>query len=193
MRPTTEEGNNLVDPVLIIESPTRPITLNLVGIEVAANDSKVATKPPTLESRPMTETLTINNEPPLDENTLNGLCFQILPGYGELELDEPTLSDVLDSLIPFVRGNKNITKLPVYKGKSMVGSRQDSEVNSSRVNSGEGKEFAWTRGVGIELSPLKTRSSQKKLASHIQDKIDFSSSPIDGGPLRAVKAQAWEK
>jgi len=58
------------------------------------------------------------------------------------ELEEPTLSEVLDSLIPFVRGNKNISKLPVYKGKSVVGEGQVSEGTSTGLNSVEGKEFA---------------------------------------------------
>jgi hypothetical protein len=42
------------------------------------------------------------------------------PGYRESEEDEPTLSAVLDSLIPFIRDNKNATKLPVYKGKAVM-------------------------------------------------------------------------
>jgi hypothetical protein len=124
------------------------LTLNLVGVEVAVNDSEVATKPPTGIPCSMTETLTVNSQSPLDDSPLNGSCSQILSGYGEPELDEPTLSDVLDSLIPFVRGNKNITKLPVYKGKSVVGSGQVSEGTSSRLTLGRGKNLLGRGGWG---------------------------------------------
>jgi hypothetical protein len=40
-----------------------------------------------------------------------------LPGYREPEDEESNLTAVLDSLIPFIRGNDSSVKLPVYIGK----------------------------------------------------------------------------
>jgi hypothetical protein len=42
------------------------------------------------------------------------------PGYREPEEEESTLSVVLDSLIPFIRGNDTNVQLPVFLGKSVI-------------------------------------------------------------------------
>jgi hypothetical protein len=57
---------------------------------------------------------------------------------------------------------------------------------------GEGKEYAWSRGLGIEHSPIKTRSARKKSAT-LSSLDSTTPSTSDGGALRAVKALAWEK
>jgi len=86
-----------------------------------------------------------------------------LSGYRDSEEDEPTLSVVLESLILFVRGNNNATKLLVYEGKFVMDTIMGSEENSSRAHTtGDVKEFTWLRGIGIEPLPLKTRISWKK-------------------------------
>jgi hypothetical protein len=53
------------------------------------------------------------------------------------------------------------------------------------------KDFVWSRGLGFETSPIKTRSARKK-----QNKETMSIVPInfiDCGALRACKALARAK
>jgi hypothetical protein len=90
----------------------------------------------------------------------------LYPGCRESKDNDSSLSDVLDSLLPFIRDQKSTIPLPVYLGKAVFedstgGDKPDTTV--SRIE-GSGKEFAWSRGLGIEHSPIKTRSSRKKLA-----------------------------
>jgi hypothetical protein len=69
---------------------------------------------------------------------------------------------VLDSLIPFIRDTNSIVKLPVYLGNIVYDSSSGGGASTSRTHTeGAGKEFAWSRGLGIEHSPIKTQSSRK--------------------------------
>jgi len=55
-----------------------------------------------------------------------------------------------------------------------------------------GKEFAWSRGMGIELSPIKTRSASKKTSTELKE--DFASHfPTNGRALRDLKASTRTK
>jgi hypothetical protein len=56
----------------------------------------------------------------------------------------------------------------------------------------EGKNFAWSRGIALELSPLKTISSQKKL-SQSSETTTKNNSSTDIRPLREMKSLAKEK
>jgi hypothetical protein len=55
-----------------------------------------------------------------------------------------------------------------------------------------GKEFSWSRGLGIEHSPLKIRSARKKasIENVVEPTLQVS---IDGGAHRALKALACSK
>jgi hypothetical protein len=55
-----------------------------------------------------------------------------------------------------------------------------------------GKEFAWSRGIGIDYSPIKTRSARKKANVEVPSTTDSTLS-TDSGALRAVKAPARAK
>jgi hypothetical protein len=53
-------------------------------------------------------------------------------------------------------------KLTTYMGKRILELGGSSEDTSSKISSGrEGKSFAWSRGIGVEISPIKTRSCRK--------------------------------
>jgi len=81
-------------------------------------------------------------------------------GYREPEEDESSLIIVLDSSIPFIRDNNAPLKLPTYLGKAIHDPAVQSEATSSKtLPAREGKEFTWYRGIGLELSPIKTQSS----------------------------------
>jgi hypothetical protein len=50
-----------------------------------------------------------------------------------------------------------------------------------------GKDFSWSRGLGIELSLVKTRSARKKTCTELKE--DYASHfPTNGRALRALKA-----
>jgi hypothetical protein len=63
------------------------------------------------------------------------------PGYREPKDEESSLSAVLDSLIPFIRGNDSNVQLPVYLGKSIIddvaGKGEASCSRSSDVEAGK--------------------------------------------------------
>jgi hypothetical protein len=75
------------------------------------------------------------------------------------------LLTVLDSLLPFIRDQNSTVQLPVFLGKSVINPVVGDEEASclcSIVEKG-GKEFAWSRGLGLEYSPVKTRSAERNL------------------------------
>jgi hypothetical protein len=87
------------------------------------------------------------------------------PGYREPELGDSSLSVVLDSLVPNYRETRSPTPLPVYQGRTVIGKKgTGGEASSSELREeGSGKEYAWSRGLGIEFSLVKTRSARKKV------------------------------
>jgi hypothetical protein len=115
------------------------------------------------------------------------------PGDREPEEDENALCSVLDSLIPFIRDNKEVTKLSIFLGKTLAPEGSSKATSSKNTLTKGGKDFAWSRGIGLELSPLKTRSGWKKLSQAAEKILEIDSSTIDNGPLRAMKALARSK
>jgi hypothetical protein len=94
------------------------------------------------------------------------------------------LSTVLDSLIPFLRDNKEATKLPIFLGKRALDPVGASEATSSKTKpTKEGKDFSWSRGIGLELSPLKTRSGRKKLSQDVVKTTEMTLLPLILGLL----------
>jgi hypothetical protein len=117
------------------------------------------------------------------------------PGYREPDEGDSSLSVVLDSLVPFFRETKSPVPLPVFHGSSVYGKTKcGGEASTSNLcEEGVGKEYAWSRGLGIEYSPVKTRSAQKK--EEVMTSMPSVSFPptTDCGALRAMKALAREK
>jgi hypothetical protein len=116
------------------------------------------------------------------------------PGYKEPKDEETSLSVVLDSLIPFIRDNDANVQLPIYLGKSVIdpvaGKGEASCLRSILVEAR--KEFAWSKGLGIEHSSVKTKSAQKK--SSLESSLDtVSHTYTKGGALRAMKTLARSK
>ena len=117
-----------------------------------------------------------------------------LPSYRELEHEESNLTTVLDSLIPFIRGNDSTIKLSVFIGNlETVLETELGDYSGKSTNIREArKEFAWSRGLSIEHSPVKTRSARKKAS--IEKVVEPSlRSSTDGGALRALKALTRSK
>jgi hypothetical protein len=76
------------------------------------------------------------------------------PGYREPEEDESSLNSVLDSMIPFIKDNKDAIKLPTYQGKALQDPSSLSEATTSNSHSArDGKDYAWSRGVTPMFPP----------------------------------------
>jgi hypothetical protein len=83
----------------------------------------------------------------------------------------------------------------VYLGNSIFDDSIGGQKPNTFVSRVEGtcKEFSWSRGLGIEHSPIKTRSSQKKLAGVTKQPCDNDSFATNCGALRAPKAITRDK
>jgi hypothetical protein len=117
-------------------------------------------------------------------------CIDLViePCFRESEEGEYSLNAILDSLIPFIRDSSAVIKLPSNLGK-LLHSNADLEATTSKHLPGvQGKEFSWSRGIGVEHSPIKTRSSQKKLAQGVSVTDESVPSSTYSGALRAMKA-----
>jgi hypothetical protein len=76
-----------------------------------------------------------------------------------------SLEDVLDSLISSLRDSDKPIPLPTYKGLEVQQNFPTSETGHLTNGRGEqqGKYLSWSRGLGMELSPIKTQSACKKI------------------------------
>ena len=91
--------------------------------------------------------------------------------------------------------NSEDTDLQEILGNSMYKDlSRDGEASTSRpIGVGNGNEFSWSRGLGIEYSPIKICSDRKKCStSSSQQPVSISPS-TDSGALRAVKSLARVK
>jgi hypothetical protein len=117
-----------------------------------------------------------------------------LPGF-----TEPTQSVLqLDSMFPTPDTTPSLPfeSIPIntYLGKALC---QPSPSSSNRPSTSStkplpGPDPAWSRGIGLELSPLKTRSARRKTQAG-QEALDTSSSSTTFGALRDLKALARGK
>jgi len=85
----------------------------------------------------------------------------ILPGSREIEESDANLSVVLDLLLPRLTELYNPEQLPIYRGKKEMEALLEIGSSSSQSEKGS-KAFTWSRGLATELSPIKTRSADKK-------------------------------
>jgi len=118
-----------------------------------------------------------------------------LPGCHESKEIDSSLNEVLDSLIPYLRDPSTTIPLPIVLGKSLDKdlSHDNAPSTSRPVESGTREEFAWSRGLSIEYSSIKTCSARKNVSSSSSQQPVTDSPSTDYGELRAVKSLAWEK
>jgi len=76
----------------------------------------------------------------------------------------PNLDDVIDALLLSLRDSDNPIPIPIYQERDLLQILPSSVPACSSSGKGEqkGKSLAWSRGLGYELSPIKTRSVRKK-------------------------------
>jgi len=119
----------------------------------------------------------------------------LLPGYGEPKASEHSLDRLLIDLVPSYREVNSPVPIPTFLRKVEVVSREPNtmipdpivaEVSSS-------KNLAWSRGLGLMLSLVKTRSAHKKSGTNPTLSTQLLHSSIDQGVLRGIKALARDK
>jgi hypothetical protein len=98
-------------------------------------------------------------------------------------------------LIPYIRDNHEPTQLPAYFGNAVIDPASfTGELCTEKSTQNEStKDFSWSRGLGVDFSPIKMRSSRKKMQSASISTLTTDPSTSDSGALRAVKALAWAK
>jgi hypothetical protein len=98
-------------------------------------------------------------------------------------------------MIPFLRDNNTPAQLPTFFGNVVIDpSSFSGDLSTETLPQTEStKEYSWSRGLGIEYSLIKTRSSRKKLQSSTSSSFVTDPSTSDSGALRAVKALARAK
>jgi hypothetical protein len=115
------------------------------------------------------------------------------PGFGQSEDVDPNLLDVLASSSPPPFCRISEPQLAIFRGKELIRPGVEAGSSSSLGPVKVEKAYAWSRGIGTELSPLQTRSSrkQKELLNPGQSAPDLPS--LEGKALRALKALARSK
>jgi hypothetical protein len=93
-------------------------------------------------------------------------------------LGDIELGIVLESLFPTIREVQVPINLPIYKGRSIYHRpNPDGEVGSSGSLVGEiVKYYSWSKGLGLETSPINTRSERKNKEDlgHISEGLHLS-------------------
>jgi hypothetical protein len=79
-------------------------------------------------------------------------------------LGDTNLGTVLESLVPSIKEVQSPITLTTYKGRSVYHRPEpDGGAGSSGSLVGVSrKEYMWSKGLGLETSPIKTRSARKK-------------------------------
>jgi hypothetical protein len=113
----------------------------------------------------------------------------MLPGFSQPTDEGSKLLEALNATFS-TDPPENFTHLPVFRGNELINPAREEGTSSSRPTDSAQKTFAWSRGIGVELSPLQTRSSRKKkgLLNNTLEPADIPSQ--DGKALRAMKALA---
>jgi hypothetical protein len=94
-----------------------------------------------------------------------------------VEGSDPVLDSLITTLVPPIREVSGPIPLPTYLGKEVFKDSEYSGTLGASTSSGEptGKDLAWSRGLGLEVSPIKTRSARKKLGTN----LSFSAQHLD--------------
>jgi hypothetical protein len=119
-----------------------------------------------------------------------------LPGCRESDLGDTDLGTVLESLVPSIKEVQSPITLTTYKGRSVYHRPEpDGGAGSSGSLVGvSGKEYTWSKGLGLETSLIKTRSARKKKeTSGLITEGTHLPVISETGALRGLKSLAREK
>jgi hypothetical protein len=115
----------------------------------------------------------------------------ILPGYTEPTSSELQLETLLSDATPAPILPFDSIPIHTYQGKTLIQPtlHRSDLPSSSRVKPSPEPDPTWSRGLGLELSPLKTRSACKKTLTG-PSTSGTSSTVTNQGALRGLKALA---
>jgi hypothetical protein len=116
-----------------------------------------------------------------------------LPGFREAEAGNSSLLAALESLFPSLTAPFDSFPLPTALGRDAFDPKVDLGSYSSCALVKGGKAFACSRGIGSELSPVKTWSSRKKQVDLSLQNIDCVPTSPNSMALRAMKALTRDK
>jgi hypothetical protein len=118
-----------------------------------------------------------------------------LPWFRESEIGECSFEVVLDSLVPDLKEIHSPIPILTFHGKVSITREDTSDDSDQRVGIREssGKGFSWSRGLGCEISPIKTRSARKRAETILFSPESGYSSIPDIGVLRGMKSLARAK
>jgi len=117
----------------------------------------------------------------------------VLPGYSQPDEDEDILLAALSSSTSSQFLPDSATQLQIFRGKELIAPSIDVGTSSTQLTLKDAKNFAWSRGIGVELSPLQTRSSRKKKEASSTLQTAPIIPALDGKALRTMKAMACSK
>ena len=111
-------------------------------------------------------------------------------------MGDNSIGEVLETLVPSYREALSPIQLPTFLGRTVYhrpvsegGSRQSGPTGET-----SGKEYTWSKGLGLEISPIKTRSARKR-KEELVHLFAKSHLPIicENKALRGMKDLAREK
>jgi hypothetical protein len=107
---------------------------------------------------------------------------------------DPLLDGMINSLVPPFREASSPIPLPTFLGKEFFNVSELSGAIGVSSSSGETavKDLAWSRGLRLEVSPIKTRSARKKLGTNLSFSAQHLETHLEQGALRGMKSLARE-
>jgi hypothetical protein len=189
-----EQADFILPPVPPISLPaqsassTLPSTRLPISPEPIAPVNTSSTLPPPFSNRD-SETVPISaTDLSQDSITLAGYTE---PSHSTSQLENLLQEDNPTTTLPF-----DSIPLQSYNGKTIVhpSSLPADQPSSSFVHPSPVLDPTWSKGIGLELSPLKTRSARKKTLTGLSSTTpDSTTSVPTHGALRDLKALARGK
>jgi hypothetical protein len=138
------------------------------GESSSGSDRNIVATPPVIPSPTLPDVSTLQPMGVIDASTSQ---ISTLPENAQL------LDSVIDTLIPTLKDSVIPSPLQTYWGMEAYQGNLDSVPggNVTGEGDGKGKTLAWSRGLGMEVSPIKTRSARKRLglASATGEQLPF--------------------
>jgi hypothetical protein len=180
----TEHGNNIFSTEALVASPDLPTpsTEPVPSVSLPLPNSSSETFP-----SPTNPTTRVSSSPS-NTTIANSPQPYTLPGY-----TEPDQSELrLEALFPTALSSHSLPfeslPLPTYQGNSVIHPSPDLPSSSTQIFP-TGPDPHWSRGIGLELSPLKTCSARKNSQTELKAPED-SAAVTTHGALRGFKALA---
>jgi hypothetical protein len=169
----------LTSPLLspIIEDLTQSLPLDTGG-DIISSNPNLLTIPVNCSFAPLS---LVDTRPAGTELLLSPSLAQGLSNTG-LSHSSPTPVEMLHPV-----------PIPTYLGKSpIINDSRDLPSTSHCDFSSDSarKDFSWSRGLGLETSPIKTRSARRKSCTSVTLPTVTSTDTSDLGALRGIKSLA---